>query len=498
MKKRLLIANRSEIAIRIIRSAHKLGLIAVVLQSDKEPDALYLKYADEIILAKDAGSEKPIFLDAEKIIGLALEHNIDLIHPGYGFLSENPDFAALCEENGLNFIGPSPQLIRNMGIKTIAKKMAIDAGLPLVAGSDGAVTDAKIAREYAAKIGYPVLLKASAGGGGRGMRIVEKPETMNRLFKSAFDEATAAFGNGDLFVEKYLENPKHIEFQILGDKKGNVIHLGERECSLQRKHQKMLEEAPSDSLSAEMRNQMGEMAVRFAKSIGYFSAGTIEFILDEDGSFYFMEMNTRIQVEHPVTEMVSGVDLVDWQIRIALGEELTMTQADIKTTGWAIECRVNTEDPQNRFSPQTGFIEKIRFPNGKHIRIETGVQNGSVVTPYFDSMIAKIIVHGNDRADAIDKTLEALQEFSLTGLKTTVPFCRAVLQHPEFVTARYTTRWVTQYFKPEMLETEDDELIGALAATIIYATEYLQIASDAPASRNESLNVWVLNKRINK
>lgn len=498
MKKRLLIANRSEIAIRIIRSAHKLGLIAVVLQSDKEPDALYLKYADEIILAKDAGSEKPIFLDAEKIVSLALMHQIDLIHPGYGFLSENPDFASLCEENGLNFIGPSPELIRNMGIKTIAKKMAIDAGLPLVTGSDGAVTDAKIAREYAAKIGYPVLLKASAGGGGRGMRIVEKPETMNRLFKSAFDEATAAFGNGDLFIEKYLENPKHIEFQILGDKQGNVIHLGERECSLQRKHQKMLEEAPSASLSTEMRNQMGEMAVRFAKSIGYFSAGTIEFILDEDGSFYFMEMNTRIQVEHPVTEMVSGVDLVDWQIRIALGEELTMTLADIKTTGWAIECRVNTEDPQNRFSPQTGFIEKIRFPNGKNIRIETGVQNGSVVTPYFDSMIAKIIVHGNDRADAIDKTLNALQEFSLTGLKTTVPFCRAVLQHPEFISARYTTRWVTQYFKPEMLETEDDELIGALAATIIYATEYLQIASDAPASRNESLNLWVLNKRINK
>jgi len=497
MKKRILIANRSEIAIRIIRSAHKLGLTAVVLQSDKEPDALYLKYADEIIQAKDAASEKPIFLDAAKIVALALENNIDLVHPGYGFLSENPDFAALCEINGLNFVGPSPELIRNMGIKTIAKKMAIEAGLPLVPGSDGAVSDYKVAQEFADKVGYPVLVKASAGGGGRGMRIVEKPETMERLFKSAYDEAVSAFGNGDLFVEKYLLNPKHIEFQILGDKHGNVIHLGERECSLQRKHQKLLEEAPSASLSPEMRNAMGEMAVKFAKTIGYFSAGTIEYILDEDGTFYFMEMNTRIQVEHPVTEMVTGVDLVDWQIKVALGEALNIKQSDVKMNGWAIECRVNTEDPQNRFSPQTGFIENIHFPTNENIRIETGVQQGSIVTPYFDSMIAKIIVHGTDRAGVIEKTLNALQDFRLVGLKTTVPFCKAVLQHEEFTTARYTTRWVDKYFTPEMLETEEDEMIGALAATIIYAAEYLQIASEIPASKNESLNLWVLNKRIN-
>ena len=498
MNKRLLIANRSEIAIRIIRSAHKLGLTAVVLMSDKEPDALYLKYADEIIEAKDAYDDKPIFLDAEKIVQLAIENNIDMIHPGYGFLSENPDFAALCETNGLNFIGPSPELILNMGIKTIAKKMAIEAGLPLLPGSKGAVADAQQAIEIAKEIGYPVLLKASAGGGGRGMRIVEKADTMERNFKSAFDEAVTAFGNGDLFIEKYLVNPKHLEFQILGDKFGNVIQLGERECSLQRKHQKLMEEAPSASITPEKRAEMGKMAVKFAKSIGYFSVGTIEYILDEDGTYYFMEMNTRIQVEHPVTEMVTGIDLVDWQIRIAMGEKLTIKQSDVKTAGWAIECRVNTEDPQNRFSPQTGFIEKIRFPQNANVRIETGVHNGSVVTPYFDSMIAKIIVQGATRQDAIDKTLEALNDFSLVGLKTTVPFCKAVLQDPEFVSGRYTTSWVTRIFKPEMLEHPDDELIGALAATIIYATEYLQIASDAPASRNESLNVWVLNKRINK
>ncbi len=497
MKKRILIANRSEIAIRIIRSAHRLGMLAVVLQSDKEPDALYLKYADEIIPAKDAQNEKPIFLNAERIVEIALEHQIDMIHPGYGFMSENPDFAALCEENGINFIGPSPELIRNMGIKTIAKKMAIEAGLPLVPGSDGAVKDAAKAAEYAASIGYPVLLKASAGGGGRGMRIVEKAETMERLFKSAYDEAISAFGNGDLFIEKYLTNPKHLEFQILGDKHGNVIHLGERECSLQRKHQKLMEEAPSASLSPEMRKEMGDMAVKFAKQIGYFSAGTIEYILDESGTFYFMEMNTRIQVEHPVTEMITGVDLVDWQIKVAMGEKLSLTQDDIKMNGWAIEIRVNTEDPQNRFSPQTGFIEKIHFPTSKDIRIETGVTHGSIVTPYFDSMIAKIIVHGKDRPDVIAKTLKALNEFSLIGLKTTAPFCRAVLQHEEFVTAKYTTRWVDTYFTPEMLESEDEELVGALAATIIYATDYLQIASEIPTSRNESLNLWVLNKRIN-
>lgn len=375
--------------------------------------------------------------------------------------------------------------------------MAVEAGLPLVPGTEEPVTDATAAKEFADKIGYPVILKASAGGGGRGMRIVEKPETIERNFKSASDEARAAFGNGDIFIEKYLQNPKHIEFQILGDKYGNVIHLGERECSLQRKHQKIIEEAPSLNVSEEMRRDMGDMAVRFAKKIHYFSAGTIEFIMDEDGSYYFMEMNTRIQVEHPVTEMITGVDLVDWQIRIALGEQLTLKQDDIKLKGWAIECRVNTEDPQNRFSPQTGFIDKIHFPQSPDVRIETGVLSGAVVTPYFDSMIAKIIVHGLDRNDAISKTQDALYDFSLIGLKTTVPFCRSVLQHPDFTGGSYTTRWIDQVYTPEMLENEDDETIGALAATIMYASEYLQLQGDIPAYKNDALNVWVLNKRLN-
>ena len=498
MNKRLLIVNRNEIAIRIMRSAKKLGITTVVIQCDREPDAMYLEYADEIIPARETMGDKAIFLDPQALVKVALEHKIDMVHPGYGFLSENPDFAELCEKNGLIFVGPSPELIRNMGIKTIAKKMAADAGMPLVPGSPGAITDAGEAKAFADKIGYPVILKASAGGGGRGMRIVEKPETMERNFKSASEEAISAFGNGDMFIEKYIQNPKHLEFQILGDKHGNVVHLGERECSLQRKHQKLIEEAPSASISAEKRAEMGELSVRFAKHIGYYSAGTIEFILDEDGTYYFMEMNTRIQVEHPVTEMITGVDLIDWQIKIALNETLTLKQEDIHINGWAIECRVNTEDPQNRFSPQTGFIESIHFPHGEHIRVETGVKNASVVTPYFDSMIAKIIVHGADRPDVIQKTLTALNEFNLTGLKTTVPFCRTVLQSPEFVDATYTTRWVDTTFTPEMLETEDEEMMGALAATIVYAKEYLLYSSDSPMFKSQSLNVWVLNKRINK
>lgn len=497
MKNKILISNRGEIAIRIIRAAHKSGLIAVVFQSDREPDALYLQFADEIISAEDANDEKPIFLNPVKIVELAIQHEIELLHPGYGFLSEDPDFAALCISKGINFIGPSPELIRDMGLKTVAKSMAIEAGLPLVTGSNGPVKDAQAAREYADTIGYPVILKASAGGGGRGMRIVEKQETLERHFKSAYDEALAAFGNGDIFVEKYLQNPKHLEFQILGDKHGNVIHLGERECSLQRKHQKIVEEAPSASVSDTLREEMGDLAVKFAKKIGYYSAGTIEYIMDEDGSYYFMEMNTRIQVEHPVTEMITGIDLVDWQIKVALGEKLTIRQEEVKINGWAIECRVNTEDPQNRFSPQTGYIDVIHFPQDPAIRIETGVVSGSVVTPYFDSMIAKIIVHGSSRNDVLNKTLTALNEFSLIGLKSTVPFCKVVLQHPDFVDASYTTRWVDQVYVPEMLENEDDEMIGALAATIMYASEYLQLQGDIPAYDNDSLNVWVLNKRLN-
>lgn len=494
----ILIANRNEIAIRIARSSKKLGLKTYVIGTNRESDALYLEYADEVIYIKEDLSEKTLFLQPEKLIQIAIEHDISMIHPGYGFLSENPHFATLCKENNIIFIGPDAQLITNMGLKTIAKEMAAKANMPLVPGSPTAITDVHQAIQYADQIGYPVILKASAGGGGRGMRIVEKPDTMERHFKSAYDEALTAFGNGDIFIEKYLVNPKHLEFQILGDKYGNVIHLGERECSLQRKHQKIVEEAPSASINEKQRAEMGNLAVSFAQQIGYNSVGTIEFILDEDGSYYFMEMNTRIQVEHPVTEMITDIDLVDWQIRIAMGEKLTIKQSDVKLDGWAIECRINTEDPQNNFSPQTGFIENIIFPYGKNIRIETGVKKFSVVTPYFDSMIAKIIVKGKDRQDTIQQTLNALEEFTLSGLKTTAPFCKTVLRSPAFIDTTYTTRWVENTFTTDMLESQDEEMIAALAATITYAKDFLQYSSDSPTFKSESMSLWLLNKRINK
>jgi len=496
MFKKVLIANRGEIALRVIRTCKEMGIKTVAVYSTVDAESLHVKFADEAVCIGPAPSSQS-YLKMANIIAAAEITNADAIHPGYGFLSENPDFAALCNENGLIFIGPSAQSIRDMGLKTVAKTMARNAGLPLVPGSDGPVDNVDAARQFADKFGYPVILKASAGGGGRGMRIVEKADTIERHFKSAKEEALAAFGNGDIFVEKYLTNPKHIEFQILGDKHGNVIHLGERECSLQRKHQKLIEEAPSANISEAKRKTLGDLSLKFAKEIGYFSAGTIEFIMDEDGSAYFMEMNTRIQVEHPVTEMITGVDIVDWQIKIALNEKLTLKQDDIKINGWSIECRVNTEDPQNRFSPQTGLIDRIHFPQNAHTRIETGVLCGSVITPYFDSMIAKIIVHGEDRNDAIEKMYEALKNFSIVGIKTTVPFFKAVLKHPDFIDASYTTRWIDQSYSPEMLENEDDELIGVLAATIMYASEYLQLQGDIPAYKNDSLNVWVLNKRLN-
>lgn len=498
MSKRLLIVNRGEIAIRIIRTAKKMGFISVVIQSDREPEALYLKMAEEVIAANDSSDESPIFLNIPRIIELALANNIDLIHPGYGFLSENPDFATACIQNGLNFIGPSPELIKNMGLKPVAKEMATKAGLPLIQGSEGVIRSVDEALAVAEKIGYPVLLKASAGGGGRGMRIVEKPESMERLFNSASNEALTAFGNGDMFMEKYIRNPKHIEFQILGDKYGNVIHLGDRECSLQRKHQKMIEEAPSSALSEEKRQEMGKLAVQFAKSIGYYSAGTIEFLLDEDGSYYFMEMNTRIQVEHSVTEMVTGVDLIEWQFRIALDEMLTLKQEDIQIQGWSIECRVNAEDAQNRFSPETGFIEKVFFPGTKNTRIETGITDGAVVTPYFDSMIAKIIVHDSNRDAAIALMQRVIGNTSIVGLKTTLSFCYRVLQHPDFINGVYTTKWMEDNYKPEMLLDHNEEMVGALAASIIYALDYLKVASKTPDYTNDSLSMWVLNKRINK
>lgn len=498
MSKRILIANRGEIAIRIMRSVKKLGYTSIAIRSTKEPEAMYLQYADEIVDSGGTSEDKTVFLDPQRLIAIAMKNKIDMIHPGYGFLSENPEFASACEAEGIVFIGPSPALIRSMGLKPVARDMAQQAGMPLVPGSNGVLKGLDEALETAKQIGYPVLLKAAAGGGGRGMRVVEKAETMERMLKSASEEALSAFGNGDMFLEKYIGNPKHIEVQILGDQHGHVLHFGERECSLQRKHQKLIEEAPSAGISDEMRVKMCEMAVHFAKTTGYYSAGTIEYIVDADGSFYFMEMNTRIQVEHPVTEMVYDTDLIEWQIRIANGERLTLQQHELKAHGWSIECRINSEDAQNRFSPETGFIEMVRFPEGEGIRIESGIKSGSVVTQHFDSMLAKLIVHAETRTDAIEKMKKALQAIRINGIKTSVPFSLAVMNSEAFQNGSYSTRWVEESYDPEMFYQEEDEMMGALAATIAYAIEYQKIASSDPETSNDALSMWVINKRIHK
>jgi acetyl/propionyl-CoA carboxylase alpha subunit len=419
--KSLLIANRGEIAVRITETAKKLGIKTYGIKTAKEPNALYLRLVDDVIDFSQYYDEIPEFLDIERIIEAIRQCKADAVHPGYGFLSENPYFARRCEEENIVFIGPSASAIYKMGNKTIAKQIAQKHNVPLLQGSQGNVKNPKEAADIASKIGYPVILKAAAGGGGRGMRIVEKASNMEKMFKMAANESEKAFNDASLFIEKYVRNPRHIEFQILGDRQGNYIHLGERECSIQRKHQKLIEESPSVALDKKLREEMGLAAISIAKAVNYFSAGTVEFLLDDDKNFFFMEMNTRIQVEHPVTEMVSGIDLIEWQIRIADGQKLNIHQEDVKLSGWAIECRINAEDVQAGFSPNLGIIEKVSFPKGKNIRIDTGITDYSVITPYFDSMMAKLIVHAETREKAISLAVLALKKVWIRGIKTTIP-----------------------------------------------------------------------------
>ena len=408
--KSILIANRGEIAVRVIQTAKIMGISTWVIKTSKEPYAYYLSEADNIIDFTEQLADIPEFLDIENIIKAAKEHNIDAIHPGYGFLAESPVFASRCAEEGLVFIGPSSDAIYRMGNKTIAKQLAREHKVPLLEGSQGNIETPEEALKMAKKIGFPVILKAASGGGGRGMRIVEYEKDVQKMFKMASSEAEKAFGDPSVFIEKYVRNPRHIEFQVFGDKHGNIIHLGERECSVQRKHQKLLEESPSAALTPELRERMGKAAINIAKSVNYYSAGTVEFLLDEKSDFYFMEMNTRIQVEHPVTEMVTGLDLIEWQILVAQDEVLPLKQKDVKINGWAIEYRINAEDVQAGFSPSLGSVEKISYPRSKNIRIDSGVVQGSLITPYFDSMIAKLIVHGETREKAISYSANALKK----------------------------------------------------------------------------------------
>jgi acetyl-CoA carboxylase biotin carboxylase subunit len=495
--KNLLVANRGEIAVRINETAKKLGIKTFGIKTSKEPNALYLRLVDDVIDFSENYEEIPEFLDVERLIEAARINKIDAIHPGYGFLAENPYFARRCEEEKITFIGPSADAIYKMGNKTIAKQIAQKYKIPLLQGSQGNLKDPKEAADIASKIGYPVILKAAAGGGGRGMRIVERASHIEKMFKMATNEAEKAFNDPSIFIEKYVKNPRHIEFQVVGDQHGNYIHLGERECSIQRKHQKLIEESPSIALDEKLRKEMGLAAVRIAKAVNYYSAGTVEFLLDADRNFFFMEMNTRIQVEHPVTEMVSGVDLIELQIKIAEGESLPYKQEDIKLTGWAIECRINAEDVQAGFSPNLGIIEKITYPRGKNIRIDSGVTDYSVITPYFDSMMAKLIVHADTREKAIAATSAALRKFWIRGVKTTIPFCQAVMSHKKFKKGDFNTSFIEKEMERLYYHDEEDEMLAAYVAAFDFAAELETTRTTKPDfERGKNISPWVLNKRL--
>jgi len=436
--KKVLIANRGEIALRIIRACKELGIPTVAVHSEADADSLHVSFADEAVCIGSAPSNES-YLDPVRIISAAEITGADAIHPGYGFLAENADFADMCENSGIKFIGPSAQVIRDMGNKSRAKEMMKKAGVPVVPGSEGIVETLEQGLAIAEEIGYPIILKAVSGGGGRGMRIIRAKEDFETNFQMAQAEARGAFGDPSMYIEKYIENPRHIEIQILADEHGNVVHLGERECSIQRRHQKLLEEAPSIAIDPALREKMGSVAARGAKGVGYYSAGTIEFLLDNDKNFYFMEMNTRIQVEHPVTEMVAGLDLVKEQIRIAAGEKLAVGQQDIQIKGHAIECRINAEDWEKNFMPNPGKVEVFHLPGGPGIRIDSHVYQEYQIPPFYDSLIAKLIAYGRDREEALARMNRALDEFFIEGVKTTIPFHKKLINHPDFVAGKFDT-----------------------------------------------------------
>ena len=444
MFQRILIANRGEIAVRIARACRELGVETVSVYSQADADALHVQLATRAVCigpAKAADS----YLNVNALLTVAKETGCDAVHPGYGFLSESAEFSDQCAQMGLRFIGPSGDVIRMMGNKSAARDLMKKHHVPVVPGSDGAVETAEEAGKIAAEIGYPVLVKASAGGGGRGMRRVDSPEEMESKFQQARAEALACFGDGQLYVEKLILNPKHIEFQILADRQGNVIHLGERDCSIQRKNQKLVEESPSKALTPELREAMGQAAVAAAKAAGYENAGTIEFVLDQEGHFYFIEMNTRIQVEHPVTEMVTGLDLVREQLRIAAGLPLSVGQEDVVLRGHALECRINAEDAAQDFRPCPGTTTFLHFPGGPGVRVDSLLYNGYEVSPFYDSLVAKVIVHAPTRLEAIRRMRRVLEEMIIEGYPTTADFCHLILHHPDFVKGRYDTGFLAQH-----------------------------------------------------
>ncbi len=442
MLSKVLVANRGEIAIRVMRACRELGIRTVAAYSEADKDALFAKYADEAFcIGAPPASES--YLNIKKIVAVAKESGADGIHPGYGFLAENPSFAYACERAGIKFIGPSSKVIELMGNKIAARQEMARAGVPITPGTRNAVKDFKEASKIAREIGYPIIVKPSGGGGGIGMTIVQDEDKLKKGLESSSKIAASTFGMPEVYIEKYIEHPRHIEFQVLADKRGSVIHLGERECSIQRRHQKLIEEAPSPALTPELRARMGEFAVKAAKQIKYESAGTIEFIFSK-GEFYFMEMNTRIQVEHPVTEMVTGIDIVKEQLRIASGERMDVSQKDVHMNGWAIECRINAEDPLNNFVPSPGKLRGYRSPGGVGIRVDSGVHTRYTVSPMYDPMISKLVAWGRNRDEAIQRMRRALYEYVIVGVKTNIPFHKAVMENRRFVSGELGTHFITQ------------------------------------------------------
>ena len=445
MFRRVLVANRGEIALRVIRACRELGVESVAVYSEADADALYLRQADETICIGPAASARS-YLDIPAVISAAEIADVEAIHPGYGFLAENAHFAEVCNSCKITFIGPDPETIAAVGNKARAREIAMKAGVPTVPGSEGTVPDEETALKVAAQIGYPVLIKASSGGGGRGMRIASNEPSLLAGFHSARAEAKAAFGDETVYIEKFVEHPRHIEIQILGDKEGNIVHLGERDCSIQRRHQKLIEEAPSPVLTERQRKAMGDAAVRMAKASGYHNAGTVEFLLAPDGKFYFIEVNARIQVEHTVTELVTGIDLIQQQLRLAAGERLSFKQKDVRIQGHAIECRINAEDPERDFQPSPGLLEAFVPPGGPGVRVDTHCYSGYRIPPNYDSMIGKLLTHREDRESAIRTMLRALGEFVITGPKTTVSLQRKILEHSDFRLGTHDTGFVERYF----------------------------------------------------
>ena len=466
---KVLVANRGEIACRVIRTLKKMGITSVAVYSDADEHALHVKMADEAYHLGPSPSNES-YLRQDKLIKICLDHNIDAVHPGYGFLSENSVFALKLQENNIKLIGPSAFSMDIMGDKLSAKDAVKDFGIPMVPGTDYAISDIESAREIARKVGYPVLVKASAGGGGKGMKLVTKDEEFADQMQLAINEATSSFGNGAVFIEKFVTSPRHIEIQVLADSFGNTVYLFERECSIQRRHQKVVEEAPSIILTPEIRKAMGEAAVNVAKAAKYEGAGTVEFLMDNKMNFYFLEMNTRLQVEHPVTEMITGLDLVEQQIKIAMGEKLAFTQEDLKINGHAIELRVYAEDPYENFVPSINILEKYRLPEGEGIRVDNGYREGDQVPIYYDPMLAKLTVHATTRKAALKKMLSAISQYEIEGIASTLDFGAFVMAHPDFISGNFDTNFVNKNWNPDEIKeiiNDDATVAGWIAKTLM-------------------------------